>query len=622
MAQTTFKGTVYKAEIRPGYQGLTSGNEFTSLAGPVKPEVYTDGIRAIQKFSFSSSLNCNGLFSYEEKYLTTIPEAGMVAFGNRAGGPYGNTGNDLKFKFTVDQGVTWDSTLFISSGDKNYRYPCLIAFNPDNSTDPEDMFAIVSGPVYGGGDWSDQFFGSTRLDGEYNDINFEPIEPGTFLNHMNIDLYCSPDGHITVASQRMNGTSGSYTYHGWEVLNGTFNAATRKVDWQVPFLKVEPVLGEEGRIDASRVVWSADGSIGYLLGIATDADPDYNPYGVGWPVIYKSTDHGVTWEKEPPFDFSTIAFFKEYLYPTRVDTNLIIPRWYNKYVGGNRENGAAVDINGNLHLFGQVRSTMSVNPDSIDYFYDPEAAMLFDVYMKTGGTWDAYYIDTLASEVTPDPGSYGISWDHQMQMAKNADGSRLFCVWTDTEEMFGTENTSPDIKGIGIDVVNALATPVKNFTKSTTYWGENFWMRLADKILYDAGAQKTTLPVTTSIPGSTSEDPLVHQYCQGLVINDDEFELPVGIRGAGKDLSKAEVSANYPNPFHGSTSVKVTLTEPASVVLEVSTITGRILMVQDKGLVQAGSHQFVIDGSGFVPGLYFCKMIIDGIPVIHKMTVR
>jgi hypothetical protein len=85
-------------------------------------------------------------------------------------------------------------------------------------------------------------------------------------------------------------------------------------------------LLEEGRIDASKVVWSPDGSIWYLLGTAVDANTQYCPFGVEWPVIYKSTNHRLTWVKEPPFDFSSIEKFKNYLYPTSMDETLFIPR--------------------------------------------------------------------------------------------------------------------------------------------------------------------------------------------------------------------------------------------------------------------------------------------------------
>jgi hypothetical protein len=305
-----------------------------------------------------------------------------------------------------------------------------------------------------------------------------------------------------------------------------------------------------------------------------------------------------------------------------MDETLFIPRWYNKWVGSERENGAIVDIYGNLHIFGLVRSTLSVNPDSLNYFYSEEPVSLFDVYMKPGGSWDAYFVDTLMSDNAPDPGSYGMTWDHQMQLTRNQDGSRIFGLWTDTDPLFGPENTNPDIKGFGIDVVNSLATPVKNFTKETNYWGDNFWMRVADQVFYDAGNQQTELPVTTSIPGQTNNDPLVHQYFLGLTIDDSEFEIPVAIREAASQAKTATVSANYPNPFRGSTTIMVNLPEPAQMVIEVSTVSGKNVMKIEKGISPAGMQQIVIDASHLDPGFYFCTLTVNGRTYTNKMIVQ
>ncbi len=611
-----------KVAVRPFDQGLNIGTEAASLQGPLKPSGIP-GNRTLQKISMSSSLNVNGLFSYEERYVTTQPTAKMFTFGNRAGGAFGNTGNDLKFKFTTDEGSTWDSVVLVASNNRNYRYPSLIVYNPENSINPADMYGIVSGPIFEAV-WTSQFCGSVRMDGQFEDILFTPNESNVFLNHMNINLFCSPDGHATVASQRLNGISTSYTFAGWEVLNGNFNSGTHKFDWQIPYVKVLPALKEAGRIDASGVAWSPDGSVGYLFGTAVDSSAAYCPYGVEWPVIYKSTDHGATWTKTPPFDFSTIPIFKNYLYPTRADTTVIIPRWYNKWAStqNQRENGSTVDIHGNLHLFGLLRSTLSIHADSLNYFYSGEPMAMFDVYMKPGGGWDAIFVDSLLTVNPPDPGTYGITWDHQGQMSRTPDGSKVFFLWGDTDPAFASENVNPDIKGFGFDAVTGMATAVKNFTAQTPYWFENWWIRLADQVFYDAENHISKLAVSTSIPGLTNNDPLLHQYLTGIEFADSEFSLLVGEQETTRNTDVSPVSANYPNPFRDVTTINVNLDRTASVKVQITTITGQKVLSLDKGVLPSGSNRVTIDGSSLTTGLYFYTVLIDGASYTGKMIVR
>jgi hypothetical protein len=613
---------VEKLAVRPADQGKNFLNEPVRLAAPFN---LTDGIgsRDLNKISMSSSLNANGIFNYEQRYVVLDQATSLFSFGNRAGGVFGNTGNDLKYKFTTDNGSTWDSTVMVSNGVKKFRYPSMVLYNPGNGANKDEIYGIMTGPITET-DWTDQFFGSIRFDGQYADMNYQANVTGTYLNHMNIGLYCSPDGHVTVGSQRLNGATGAYTYDGWEILNGTFNAAQHKFDWQLPFMKISPNLLEEGRIDANIITWSPDGSVGYLLGTAVDADPAYNPYGVEWPVIYKSTDHGLSWNKIPAFDFSTLPVWETWLYPTRANLEKIIPRWYNKWASPDNQssNGGTVDQYGNLHIFAVVRSTMSVHADSLNYFYTDEPILLFDVHMKPGGGWDAFLVDSILTGNPPDTGPYGISWDHQTQMSRTPDGSKVFMAWTDSDPNFGTENMTPDIKGMGYDVVTGLATPVKNFTEGTLYWMENWWLRLADEVFYDEANHVSQLPVTTSVMGATSADPLVHQYVTGLEINDNEFSIITGKNEMKPSLTAGPVSGCYPNPFSGRSYIHLSLDKATSVSLKVSTLTGQSVCMEDQGIMTPGEHRLMINGERFTTGIYFYTVLLNGTPYSGKMVVR
>jgi hypothetical protein len=68
--------------------------------------------------------------------------------------------------------------------------------------------------------------------------------------------------------------------------------------------------------------------------------------------------------------------------------------------------------------------------------------------------------------------------------------------------------------------------------------------------------------------------------------------------------------------------ITVNLPEPAYLVIEVSTVSGKKVLKTDKGISPAGDQQIVIDGSQFAPGFYFCTMTINGMKYTNKMIVQ
>jgi hypothetical protein len=611
MAQKSHNLGMYKAEKRAIDMGKNVIQETPSFVAPVKPGTIVD---VINKISFSSSLNVNGIFVYSERFLSNQDNAHMFTYGNRAGGPFGNTGNDLKYSFTLNDGVTWDSAVVPALSGHNFRYPSMITYNPGTTTDPHDMYGVFSGPITDGTNWIEQYFGSIKLDGTNKDVTYRANDANIYLNHLHIGLYCSPDGHATVASDKITGTSAAYVQEGWNILNGAFNTATNKFDWQ-PYIALKPLVKEDGRMDASVAVWSPDGETGYLLCTAIDSNLSYNPYGVEWPIVYKSTDHGANWVKEPPFDFSTIQIFFDSLYSTAADPNVVIPRWHNKWADDVNEqyNGVTVDINGHLHIFGLVSSTISIDPDSLNYFYTLEPQQIFDVYMTNDG-WDAKWIDTLQSNNVPDTGPYAMAWDHQLQMTRTPDGSKVFCVWTDTDPIFDPTNLSPDIKVREYNVVTDVVSDVINLTQPTTYWGTNYWMRVSNEAFVNID-NSITLPVTTSIPGAIGDDPLTHQYVSGI-------DIGVGIKESGSLANNSAVSSNYPNPFTGTTEIKVNLAKASNVTIAVSSILGTQVSSVNYGVLNKGTHRLTINGENLTTGVYFYTVTFNGESYTHKMIVK
>ncbi|KAF0201526.1 MAG: hypothetical protein FD170_2684 [Bacteroidetes bacterium] len=561
------------------------------------------------RLDISSSSNIYGIFSGNQRVVSAQPSANMIAFGNRAGGSFGATGNDLRIAYSTDLGNSFTNFIVSPLAGSGYmfRYPSVSIFNPAGNTSTDNMLAVYSGPFTNAGGWVGQYYGSSNLDGTNVNTTFDINEPTVYINHLNVGLVAFPSGHVHVASSRLNGVEGNYTHNGWEVQNGMYNSETNTIDWADEPVKIEPVLLEEGRTDADRMVFSPDGSVGYIVATGIDADPEYNLYGVEWPIVYKTTDHGVTWEKTPAFDFSELSAFNEHLWPLRADFDKVVPKWYNKWASDDNQlnNGATVDKNGNLHLAAFVRSTYSIHPDSLNYVYSEEPKFIFDVFMEGDGTWNAIFVDTIR---TKQHVFSTLDLDQRIAMSRTEDGSKVFVTWADTDtRLWGntfTTNMAPDILTWGFDIDTRLYTDPVNKTAFSDIWGDNFWLHVSDMVLTEA--DQYHVPVSTTTTGTTDLDPVTHHSVSGITLLEADFininnKYSVLPKDAGILLS---VKQNYPNPFNGTTQVDVTLAKTALVSLEVYNIVGQKVYEIPARNLGEGVHSFQINAANLKAGIY------------------
>jgi hypothetical protein len=113
------------------------------------------------------------------------------------------------------------------------------------------------------------------------------------------------------------------------------------------------------------------------------------------------------------------------------------------------------------------------------------------------------------------------------------------------------------------------------------------------------------LPVTTSIPGPTNNDPLVHQYGAGLTFTDSEISIPVGIASQGAKTDYSQVSDIYPNPVKGNTVIPISISKSSSVEVTINSITGQQVKVVNYGYMSEGQHKLNLNCENLTAGAYF-----------------
>lgn len=75
-----------------------------------------------------------------------------------------------------------------------------------------------------------------------------------------------------------------------------------------------------------------------------------------------------------------------------------------------------------------------------------------------------------------------------------------------------------------------------------------------------------------------------------------------------------KLQQNYPNPFNPETIISYSLSVPENVKIVVYDIDGREVMTLVDATKSAGNHSVVFDGQTLASGMYFYRLITDGMP--------
>jgi len=72
------------------------------------------------------------------------------------------------------------------------------------------------------------------------------------------------------------------------------------------------------------------------------------------------------------------------------------------------------------------------------------------------------------------------------------------------------------------------------------------------------------------------------------------------------------LNQNFPNPFNAMTTVSFSVAQPASAVLGIYDITGRLVETLYNGSIETGEHSLTWNATDYSTGIYFYRLTIDG----------
>src|SRR5690606_5073177 len=96
-------------------------------------------------------------------------------------------------------------------------------------------------------------------------------------------------------------------------------------------------------------------------------------------------------------------------------------------------------------------------------------------------------------------------------------------------------------------------------------------------------------------------------YAWGIQLNG---EVLVGVEDPENNTipNKFELQQNYPNPFNPSTAIKFSIPKNLNVHLKVYDLAGREVASLINKELNAGSYEYLFDGSKLSSGVYFYKL--------------
>lgn len=563
-----------------------------------------------------TSANAYTAIYHAANWLDVDPVSNTILFTHRQGGAWGGISSNLYFKYSNDYGITWDSLEFISPIDQKFRYPNSVLYNPNSFTNRDSLYVITAGPCTNGTNWVSNYFGSKKIYDINVSIEYFPLLSIDTSIMARINLCRSSDKFFIGSTVTDNNTNENLKYI---IFNGVFNTVLKKVDWSSTPINT---LFRKRSFSTGKINWDAnpnlafanDGLKGYFYSFGADSLDD--PYYTSIPVIWETTDGGVSWTKNIYHHFDNLKEIRKKIYPTIASqSNSDTSQWIYRpdfLSGAYLDEGnypGIVDMLGNLHIAVLIEGRPSSHPDSLNLKYHNHPHLLFDLIKNDTG-WNAIFIDTIKSDVV-DPLAFGFPYgavnpydmDHWIRITKNNTGSKIFILWTDTDPNIDTTNILPQLKAWGYDILSNFKTQTKSFT---TTIGNIVCLQVPHIVITEGATYK--IPCTYIDPFDNGVDitlPVKHYFLSGVEFNESDF-IPVSINSGNNYEFSYKI---FPNPFSDQFQIFYKLTKPSDISIEIYNSVGSKIKTVCNGWQFDGDYKKIVQISE--NGIYFIKFTID-----------
>jgi len=459
------------------------------------------------------------------------------------------------------------------------------------------------------------------------------------------------------------------------IARGTLNSTGKAVNWTVDSTSLQPpvhigLLGE--LIVEPRMAFSPDGNTGYVvfLGRLATAYGNGSADSTYSPIVYKSTDAGVTWtQKMAGYDWKC-------KHP-EVDKNVGELKYSNLPNGNKRlynfspySHGAdvVVDANGKLHFVTTLEESLHLTTGDIDslafsstyhYDYSTYHPIIWD-FITDGNDWQTLFVDSILTApfsssttdsthtISPMGGATALSVTSHITVSRSTDGTKIFYGWADSDPNVvgpnatngASYNSSPDLQVVAYDVNTNKISAKKTITST----GNAFYPFLSDQSYFDAGQSAWVVPavytagdvISVATPynvyDASAQADYFYTNCGTFTAADFNttalfFTAPTGTTCSTAKVSIEKVNqfaasvSNYPNPFSNTTTIAVTLTESKSFSVTIYNAIGT-LVYSKKVNGNVGENNVTFDGGTLSSGVYYYTVNAGNQQATKKMIIQ
>jgi hypothetical protein len=518
------------------------------------------------------------------------------------------------------------------------RYPQGVLYNPVGNTNPANAYVVFYAPNLSATatTWGGQSHGVANLmDNSDTTKHLIPYNPPPY-NYIPDGMAISKNGVVLVTDIDQDWATGTVVYQGNIILKrGIWNDTEKDVEYETQLIELYTEDG--GRPANNRVAIAPDGQTAWIVTLANTGDLTSPGAKNFYPVLFKSTDAGLTWsdpinvQLDGPGGISGIvnelltdemiaALFNPPLpqrdeigYTTAFDCDIVVDKYGNPHIG------VMVGVTGN---------------DDYTILTGDSMFAAYDIYSIDGGqTWFAQkmgypqsFRGTFATDYTE---------DNRTQIATTMDGTKVFVTWLDTDPTVADDNTQPDVFCRGFDLQTNMITGVlagsnyadapNNVTYFSDVYFQAYFAATSHYIFTDGG--KYTIPIVTQQLNDPTAitSPVQYKYISDFYYTDADFVFPSNNPGVGitpPPTPSFEISEIYPNPTDGKSWIMVTLSQPGKVFVEISSLSGQKIATLDQGKLPTGQQLIDLNTNQFAAGMYFVTIHLNGTTLTRKLIVR